>query len=323
MPLGPIRLLVNSHQFRAGLVAGLIAAAAVCWGASFAKRRPLTLAGIAFVSAGYLALARSGPVAQSRHVPLVLLAGAALAFALAELAGQIRPVAWLVALAAAPGAIVTAGALVGVPGWIRVAVAGFGAIGGACLYDFDQRHRLQGISPFMWLITVGAVYSTVPDTEAARAIIAVALAVALLGWPALYARFGAGGAAASACLLGWVIGQGGAGRAGSVVGALGTIGLFALEPFVRWVRTNGRTPGRAPDETRRAYELVPMVAAHLAVALVAARWAGLAHAAGTATLRLLIVLPFALLLTRLIDVGRATRARETPPAPQHRAHPRQ
>jgi hypothetical protein len=322
MPLGPIRLLVSSHQFRTGLVAGLVAALAVCVGASLAKRRPLTLAGLAFVGAGYVALARSGHVAQHRHVPLVLLAGAALAFVLTELARLIRPAPWFIAFAAAPGAIVTAGALVGVPGWIRVAVAAFGAIGGACLGEFDELHRLQGISPLMWLITVGAVYSTVPDTEAARAIIGVAVPVALLGWPALYGRFGTGGAAASACMLGWVIGQGGAGRPGSVVGALGTIGLFALEPFVRGVRTNGRTPSGASSDTRRAFELVPLVAAHLAVALAAARWAGLAHAAGTATLRLLIVVPFGLLLTRLLDAGRATRARETPPGPRHRAHPR-
>ncbi len=318
--MGPVRFILDAHQFRVGVVVGLLAAAAVVAGATLARRRSLAVAGSAFALAAFVALSRSGTVAGLRRVPLALLAGVALAYVLADLAGRIRPTSWFTGAAALPGAIVTAGALVGVPGWIRVVVAGFGAIGAAALGEFDRSHVRGGVAPVMWLITVGAVYSTVPDTEAARALLGVAIPIALLGWPGLYARFGAGGAAASACMLGWVIGQGGVGRSGSVVGAAGTLALFALQPLVRWLRTTGRDVGARSPDPRSAPQLVPLVGVHLVVALAAARWAGLAHSAGTATVRLLVVVPFALLLTRLVDGDPAAAAPRMPPAPPHRAH---
>ena len=150
----------------------------------------------------------------------------------------------------------------------------------------------------MWLITVGAVYSTVPDTEAARVVLGAAIPVACLGLPFLYARFGTGGAAASVCVLGWVIGQDGLGRPGAVVGAVATIGLFALEPLVRSLRDRAR--GRP---SRREIPIVPAVTVHLGCALAAARWAGLAHGADEAALRLAVILPFALLLTAGVEDG--------------------
>jgi hypothetical protein len=316
--LGPLRFILDSHQFRTGVIAGLLAVGAVGLCVLFAKRRPLALAGLAFAAASYVALSRSGAVARDQHVPGALLAGVALAYLLTELARAVRPVPWLIAVAGAPGAIVTAGALVGVPAWIRVAVAAFGAIGGACIGAFEGRHSYSGLGPIMWLITVGAVYSTVPDTEAARAVLGVALAVAVLGWPGSYARLGTGGAAASACMLGWVIGQGGVGRPGSVIGAVGTLGLFALEPIVGRLRATARS-----FDSARPVDVARVFGVHLLCALAAARWAGLAHGADTAALRLLVIVPFALLLTRWIDAGPAPRVRGTPPEPRRPAHRRQ
>jgi hypothetical protein len=294
-------------------------AAGVVFLTSLVLRRQIAGLGVAFAAAAFVALAASDNVLPGRSIPAALPVGMVLAYGLTEVAHRVRPQSWLTLVASVPGAIVTAGALVGVATWIRVVVAGFCVVGSAGVADFDSGDVRRGAAPLMWLITVGAVYATVPDTEAARAVIGVAIPIACLGWPGRYARFGTGGAAASACALGWVIGQDGFGRAGAVVGAAATLGLFVLEPLVRRAVARPRTMGPTDMVDRAA-----TVALHLVIAMVAARWAGQAHDATVAALRLLGALPIALLLTLALVRRDADDPARTPPRPprERAAHPR-
>jgi uncharacterized membrane protein (UPF0136 family) len=322
--LEPVRFILRSHQFWNGLVAGLLAGAIIAVAATLARRRQLAVAGLAFAIAAFIALVRSRdviPVAGHGHVPYTLALGGALAFVLPVLARRVNPGIWLAGLAVAPGAIVTAGSLVGVETWIRVVVAGFCIVGGAGIADYEDRHAARGYGPVMWLITVGAIYTTVPDTEAALVLLGVAVPIAFLGWPAFYARLGPGGAAAGVCILGWVLGQDGAGRAGAVVGGAATLGLFVLDPVVHRVRAHMRDLDlRATPMSVGPTWAGPI--AHFLCALAAARWAGLAHDASTACLRLAVILPFAVALTLWADddATEPHRAPQSPlsPAPRRR-----
>jgi hypothetical protein len=306
--VGPLHVLTNASQFRNGVVAGLLVAAAVAAVAFASGRRRLPLAGPAFALGALGALACSVNVAHDQPLPSGVLAGALLASACAELAWSVWPNPVAIALASLPGAVVTAGAVVGGDVWTRVMVAAFAAVGGALAVDFDEHDRL-GVGPSLWLLTVAGVYWTVPDTEAARAVLGVAIAVALLGWPLRLARLGVGGAVASMCVLGWVIGQGGWPRAGAVVGGIATIGLFALEPIARRLR-----PDEHIDFDAREVLLATCIAVvHLACVAAGSRWAGLARDRGPAALRLLAFTPVALALTfALAPVSVALADRESP-----------
>jgi hypothetical protein len=290
--VAPLDFLTNATQFRNGLAVGLAVTAVVAAGAFLSGRRRLPLAGAGFAVTSCIALARSGAVAHLQHFPAAAAGGAVLAAACAELAWWVRRDPVLVAVASLPGAVVTAGAVVGGDAVVRLLVAGFACVGGALAADFDAHDRL-GVAPLLWLVTVAGVYWTVPDTEAARAVLGVAIAIAVLGWPLRFARLGVGGAVASACVLGWVIGQGGWGRPGAVVGGVATIGLFALEPVVRRLRPHERL---APD-ARAVLLAACLVIVHLACVTAGSRWAGLAHDRVPAGLRVLAFAPVALALT--------------------------
>jgi hypothetical protein len=113
-----------------------------------------------------------------------------------------------------------------------------------------------------------------------------------------------------------VLGQDGAGRAGAVVGGAATLGLFVLDPVVHRVRAHLR------DLDVRVGTVWASPIAHFLCALAAARWAGLAHDASTACLRLAVILPFAVALTLWADddATEPHRAPQSPlsPAPRRR-----
>jgi len=317
--VGPLHFLTDATQFRNGVIAGVCGTAVVALIAFGTRRRSLPLAGAAFAVGACIALDRSGIVAHNRHLPVAMFAGVALAGVCAELAWWVWSKPALVAVACLPGAVVTAGAVVGADVWARLAVAGFAAVGGALAADFDEHDQL-GIAPMLWLATVAGVYWTVPDTEAARAVLGVAIFVAVLGWPLRIARFGVGGAVASACVVGWVIGQGGYPRPGAVIGGVATIGLFALEPIARRLRPNERIV----FDARKVLLAACLVIVHVACVAAGSRWAGLARDRGPAALRVLAFAPVALALTfALAPVSVALADRESPTLPLRPEHRRQ
>lgn len=290
--MSPLRFLTSTEQFRAGLGAGLLGAFAVAAAALACGRRRLPVGGLAFAGAAGFALVRAEAGATAPAVPDALFAGVALAAGLAHLAWRLRPTPWALAAAAAPGAIVVAGALPPVAGWVRVTVVAFAAGGGALAATYDSSRRTSlDASLLLWLGTVAGVYWTVPDTETARVVLGAAIPLAALGWPLRWARLGAAGAVASTCMLGWVIGQGGAPRPGAVVGGAASIGLLALGPVVH------RLWPVASPHAATALAVAYTAAAHLACVAAASRWAGLARDADTALLRLIVFAPIAVILT--------------------------
>jgi hypothetical protein len=86
----------------------------------------------------------------------------------------------------------------------------------------------------MVAITSFAIYTTIPDTEAALCILAPAAAVAVVSWPGGLVRLGSGGAFAAVGVLAWVTAVGGIGRDGSIVGGLASLGLLLAEPLADW-----------------------------------------------------------------------------------------
>jgi hypothetical protein len=304
----PIRVLVESPQFTSGLIWGCAATVLLVAIAVVARDRVAPV-GAGFAAAALIALERSGNIAAHQAMPRWVAVGTALSFVLVEIAAHVDRRMVVLTVAAAPGALVVAGALVGVPTWVRVVVACFATFGAALVADADRVDR-PGVAPGLWLIAVAGVYWTVPDTEAARVAIGVALPIAATGWPWGLGRLGAGGAAASVCVLGWVIGQDGFGRPGAVVGGVACLGLFIYEPILRRV---GRVGFAC---TGRALTVAYVAAAQLACVAAASRWAGLAAPASTAMLRALAFLPVAFALTFAIDAIDATQELRASPRPR-------
>jgi hypothetical protein len=310
--------LIDRPQFHAALVAGLLLLAVLAPLALERARRGRSagVAGIGFTLAAVIGITGAGPFPGHRHVPAAFVGGLVLAFVLTAFARRVAGTgtggALLLAVAAAPGAAVVAGSLTGVAGWVRAVVALTGALAGAGAADFDHAWRGRGLGPVLVLVTAGAVYSTVPDTEGARALVGAALPLAVLAWPTLQASLGASGAVTSMCVIAWVVGQDGAARPGAVIGGAGAVGLFVLEPITRRIRPTTRP--RAVESP--ALEAIHLVGIQVVVAFGAARFAGLEHDAGAAALRLLIVAVVGLILTYglpAVDAARGAGAVRPPP----------
>ncbi len=127
------------------------------------------------------------------------------------------------------------------------------ALGAALVVDFDHAYRRTGVAIPLLAGSVFGVLVTVPDTERAFALVAVALPLIFLGWPKPAASLGAGIAAAIGA-IGWVSGLAGQARPGAAIGALAGLGLMLGEPIGRRLRRNrpsalsrlsGAGPGRA------------------------------------------------------------------------------
>jgi hypothetical protein len=251
------------------------------------------LLGVVFAAAVIAALARLRIAAPGTAAGRGLLGGVAIAAALAEMAGRVDGRMPVVALASVPGTIIVAGSVPGVPSWMRVVVALVGAEGGALLADFDRRHARLGVAAVCLLLTAGGIYAAVPDTEAARALVGVAVVLAWCGWPFPIARIGFGGSVAVATTTAWVIIDGGRGRPGSIIGAAAALGVVLLEPVVRYVF------GAAAEARRPSHMFVGarLVAVQLATALAAARFVGLTRSASAALARTAVLAPIAFVLT--------------------------
>jgi hypothetical protein len=235
----PIEDLTRDEGFRAALIAGAVAVAAV-GGLGIALRHSirgalLPAAGIAIVLAALLGLDREARVG-SGWTRLVL---ALIVLAAGGLATAVWHWPLLVAvLAAAPGAALLASTpavsnidLAWVPRFAFVATA----VGAALVADFDRENEGGGLAPVMMAMTALGVYATVPDTEQAAVLVGAALPIALLGWPKPLASLGAPGAFATVGLVVWTASVGGQGRPGAVVGAIACLGVMLVEPLVRRV----------------------------------------------------------------------------------------
>jgi hypothetical protein len=169
-----------------------------------------------------------------------------------------------------PGGVVlvTLGAE-GTTGWARALVLLTIVVGGPAAAAVDRRFPSLTIG----LLAVSALgaYATVPDTEQARAVVGALLPIAAL---ALLCRSVPEPATPGlgVALVAWVGLIGGVGRPGSVVGAIGCLGVFLLGPLAARNRP------------------AVVVAVHAPIVLIASRVAGLRQSAWTAAFVLLPVL---------------------------------
>jgi hypothetical protein len=216
----------------------------------------------AALPAGLLLLG-AGALVSERHPPIVRVA------------------------ALAPGAVVLVTlAAEGTSGWARalvlVAIVGVGSAAAS----IDRRFPYLTFG-LLALSALGA-YATVPDTEQARAVVGALLPIAVL---AFFARetAEAAGPSLGVALVGWVALVGGVARPGSVVGAIGCLGVLLLAPLAR-----------------RTLPVVVMVM-HLAIVGLASRVAGLRQSAWIAAALLLPVVIVASIVLALGGRGRKSK----------------
>ena len=325
----PVRTALEAPELHIGLLRGLVAAFAAgilalvavglrsLVGRRWLRRLRLTassrrlpgLVGPAFVVAsvyGLDALQRSllpsvqvaGTVPALPQSVVLGLALVWLGVAVAGVTPAPLPIGMILAL---PGAwrLVAGQDLLG-PSWVPWLIVLGTAVAGPLAAETDRDLGRTGLSPVMWLFVVGAVYATVPDTELALVLLGVAMPLALLGLPFRLARLGDGGAAASIGLVLWMASQEGWARPGSLIGALGALGLFTTFPIGhrlrRWFRFELHW-----SRTRR---LVVVVVAQFVLAMWASRVAGLAYGAVEAIIRLVPAIAIGIALGIAMPMGR-------------------
>lgn len=231
-----------------------------------------------------------------------------LALALLTLAGLVVDVLRLsmvyLFVAAIPGAIVldSAPAVLEMR-WVRLLVFATTVVGGVALASFDRRWARHGLAAPLVALWAAGVYMTVPDTEAALAVLGASLVVAVGAWPLRLGCFGACGALPMAGLIAWTARLSGSGRPSSIVGAVACIGLIAVEPATRALRRGDAGPIDvfARPAHGRWWTLPAVVPFQLVLVIVAARIAGLGHridrAVAIVTVEGILSLAAALLVT--------------------------
>lgn len=248
----------------AGLVAGDVVPSGTAW---------------LVVGTLLMALGASAHRAGARLVGLVALAAGACSTAVA--ATRIDPRAWV--------------------GVVVVVTAVAGALGAGRL---DASWARFGAGPALFAITAGGVFVCVPDTEQAIPLMAAAIGLLIALWPPVRVRLGAGGAAAVVGLVLWTAAVGGTGRAGSVVGGVGCLGVFVVAPAVdAWLQRTGARPWCSGDGSIADALILSTV--HALLVLFCARVAGFRSSAPAAGV--LVLLAYATAVLVLVTMRRPAR----------------
>ncbi len=314
-----LRTLIDAPEFHTGLLAGMVAllvsaivvAALRAAGSNRNGRhghaRP-GLVGPAFVVAGLAGISGLGPLDPAVPTRVV--------FALAGLwlAGEIgaRTAVPIGAVLALVAGIVLADPSAGSAIWITLILVLVPAIAGTTTADFDRRTARHGLGPVLMLVSIGGLYTTVPDTELALVVLGAAIPVTLLAWPRAWARLGAGGAYAAIGLYVWVATVEGAGRTGSIVGAVAVLALLVLEPIGRLVGPRVPVERLPPILTTARVTPYTLVVAQLLLVAWASRVAGLADDPITA---LVLALP-ALVLGLGVGIASTVESEESTARPR-------
>ena len=266
-----LRLVLSSPEFVGALpLAGIVLGVGI--GLLVVRRRfpAVPIGGIVFAAAAVFGL-RDTPVLSD---PLLT---AVAAFTVAGLIRDVIEVPWYAqVLLAIPGSWLVA---TGLPftgaGWLVPLVASFLAVGAPLLAAFDRHQARPPLGPVALAVCVGAAYLVLPDTEEVLVLLPLAAALAVCGWPLATMRLGAAGFYAATAMLVAVASWDGRGRPASIIGVLAS---FTVP--LAWAALIG-IPGRvrAASTTIR---ILPLVALHLVVALVAARVVGIGASVTTA-----------------------------------------
>jgi hypothetical protein len=326
-----------------GLVLGLLAAVAClawwAWRRGHSPPEPAPVVGLALSAAGAVGIA----LTATTRPPGTLLPGlVALALAGAALRRGGRASLTVGVALLSGGAALVGWSLVEEGGaWLGVSAGLATCVAGVLLDDFDRRRRDEALAPVLLLVSVAGIYATVPDVEAAVAVVGAAVPMALLGWPgplgwpraAPPPSLGAG-AFATAGLLVWIVAAGGSGRPGSVVGGLACLGVLAVDPVThRFTRgaaggrplpgptsgtreAGGASPPGPPGGARgagsaRTRQRLGVVVAQVVLVGVAARVVGRPTSAAGALV--LLALEVAAIVAAVVALDRLRAARDRSP----------
>lgn len=271
--------LIESSGF---LVALLTASAVSLLAVVLARGRLRSAAlGLAAVVGAVAGLAAEGVLPGALILAVLLLAAAALA-------ARGHPFAVSAAALLPGGVVLVTLAASGTPGWARALVFVAVLVASPAGETVDNRFALLTFA-LIAFSSLG-VYGTVPDTEQARSVVGAFLPVAAVAFVSHRSPEGAG-PSVSVALLAWVGLVGGIGRPGSVVGAIGCLGVLALGPL-----------------TRRSSPL-RLIAVHVVVVVLASRVAGLRQSAWAA---LAIALPVIVIAALVLLAGERGRMRDPP-----------
>ncbi len=321
--------------FQSGVWAGVIVVVlALVWRVvrSGSEPVPVGLVGAAWVLAALAATDgwwgfRGAAPRPGSWIPTTMIWGLVLLALGAELAARTPNPKIIGVVLAFPAAVV-----VGIaedfrgPGWVRPLVIVSITIVAPLAGDLDRRAARLGLGPVLWLVSVIGVYATVPDTELVRPLVGVAVPLALVGWPLRLGRLGAGGAAAGVGLLVWIGALEGYGRPGSIVGTVGALGLFAVEPVGRALFRHRIVP--LSRTLSVAAFGVAFVLAHVLMTWYGSRVAGFARTGGGATALMVPAIPVGVVIGGVLGLSRRRtggprprRRRSTRPAPPPTAGP--
>lgn len=243
----------------------------------FRPPAPLPAAGLALAAAAMVAVGRAPDGAA---VGLRQVTGVAAAAAAAWLGAQLGLAGWLRAALVLPGAVLTVDAMRITDRPAAVAPAAVAAAVLAVLAGrTDRVHAATAAGPPLLAVSVFGMYATVPETGQILPVLVVTVPVALVGGPVRLARLGTAGAAASVVLLVAIVAEGGQARPASIVGALASLGMLALDPVVRAV-----VPAAAPPVRWASREMAVFFGTHVVLVAVASRVAGLRGSGAEATL---------------------------------------
>lgn len=278
-----------------GAVAGLVAL-----GLRRGRRVPLPVVGLLGAGAAWAALDELSLASSALALGLVALGAAGV---VADVVPRARALLPLLAL---PGAWVLSTQAVDVAGWAVFALLATVVIGGPLVADVDHHWRHRPLAPALVAVSILGVYATVPETDHVIAVVGAVLPLALLGWPVGLGRLGAAGSLALTGLLAWSVAVGGVTRPSSIVGGLACLGFLAAEPVGRFLVAR-RDPGLRAVPGPGAVVLAGL--AHLVVVATASRVAGLRDSATVAALIVSIDLVLALALSGGLAAwtSRATR----------------
>jgi hypothetical protein len=274
-----LRDAVHATEFTTGARAGLVAlgvsvVVGLVWWRLRPGASPLPIVGLAAAIAGAYALREEVWLPRRVVLALVLLALAGL------IVDVLRMSMVHLFVLAIPGAVALDSARSPVDArWVRPVVFATTVVGGVALASFDRRWARHGLAAPLVALWAAGVYMTVPDTEAALAVLGATLVVAAGAWPLRLGCVGACGALPMAGLIAWTARFSGTGRPSSIVGAVACIGFLAVEPATRLLRRGGAGPidVLARPAQGRWWTLPAVVPIQLVLVFVAARIAGLGH----------------------------------------------
>jgi hypothetical protein len=219
--------LLTRPDFLAGIVAGFAGLALLLL--TPGPRRETVADWGLILSAGILLVVN---LAITRRLGLVAGIGllATGGWILTRAESVLKAVGWLV-VALGAAVVVTRGGLTEQV-WVRGLTAIVILAAGAALTAWARRLPQHLIGPMMAVSAFG-IWATVPETEMARAMLGVAIPMALATVRPTEARLFPAGALAVSGLLAWVAASGGEARPASIIGGWACLGLLIILPFCR------------------------------------------------------------------------------------------